>query len=216
MSHPPHRSCIDHLVVTAPSLSAGMDWVGQRLGLSMLPRLGGEHVRLGTHNALLSLGPQAYLEVIAIDPAAPAPQRPRWFGLDELGADAPPRLAHWVARCEDIGAAAAASPIAPGQIEAMQRGALEWLITIAADGRLACDGLMPSLIQWQTLPHPAASLPPRGALLQRLELRHPRAQALQGALEAIGMDGTLLRVEAAPTAGLRARIMTAQGERVLE
>jgi hypothetical protein len=39
---------------------------------------------MGTHNRLLKLGEGFYLELIAIDPQAPPPGRPRWFGLDRL------------------------------------------------------------------------------------------------------------------------------------
>ena len=37
---------------------------------------------MGTHNALIKLGPALYLEIIAIDPDGTAPPRPRWFELD--------------------------------------------------------------------------------------------------------------------------------------
>ena len=42
--------------------------------------------RWGTHNRVMAISsegiPDCYLEVIAIDPEAPEPGRPRWFGLD--------------------------------------------------------------------------------------------------------------------------------------
>ena len=72
-------AAIDHLVVAARTLSEGAAWLEERLGVSLSP--GGEHPLFGTHNRLLSLG-TGYLEVIAVNPDAPAPTRPRWFGLD--------------------------------------------------------------------------------------------------------------------------------------
>ncbi|TWC66682.1 VOC family protein [Herbaspirillum sp. SJZ099] len=215
MTASPLRSEPDHLVVTAASLEQGMAWVEQKLGLSMAPRIGGEHIRLGTHNALMSLGPGFYLEVIAIDPLAPAPSRPRWFGLDALAGDAAPRLAHWVARTGDIHAALQAMPLKPGIVEEMSRGALHWLITIAADGRLQCDGLLPSLIQWQSQPHPAAALPDLGCRLATLQAHHPQADALSASLHAIGLDDQRIALHAAQTATLTAAIMTPHGMRVL-
>jgi hypothetical protein len=42
---------------------------------------------MGTHNLLVNLAsaafPRAYLEILAIDPDAPAPRRIRWFDLDQ-------------------------------------------------------------------------------------------------------------------------------------
>src|SRR5690606_18671603 len=104
----PLRSLIDHLVVTAPDLDTGAAWVKSLLGVEPVP--GGGHAAMGTHNRLLKLGPSSYLEVIAVNPAAPAPTRPRWFALDELEPGEPPRLATWVVRTTDIEAAQAASP----------------------------------------------------------------------------------------------------------
>lgn len=206
----------DHLVVTAASLEQGMAWVEDRLGISMAPRIGGEHVRLGTHNALMSLGPGFYLEVIAINPEAPPPSRARWFALDALSAGAAPRLAHWVARTGDIHAALQASTIQPGIVEEMSRGKLHWLITIAADGALQCDGALPSLIQWQSEPHPAAALPELGCRLERLALEHPQAQRIGESLEAIGLRDHRIALRDAPAARLSAAIATPHGVRVLD
>ena len=80
--NPAPVSRIDHIAVTAPSLALGAAWLEQVLGVA--PQPGGEHPLMGTHNVLLRLGDDVYLEVIAADPRAAAPARPRWFGLDAL------------------------------------------------------------------------------------------------------------------------------------
>ena len=87
-------SAIDHLVVTAPTLASGIQYVEQSLGCKMQP--GGQHSRMGTHNAILKIGADCYLEVISIDPDAEPPQRKRWFELDTLLPETRPRLATWV------------------------------------------------------------------------------------------------------------------------
>src|SRR4029079_8217770 len=56
----------DHLVVAAATLTAGCDFIEERLGVR--PRPAGKHPAMGTHNALLRAGPRLFLEVIAIDP----------------------------------------------------------------------------------------------------------------------------------------------------
>jgi len=209
------RSYIDHIAITAPSLQAGVDYVQQTLGVS--PQIGGEHPRMGTHNCLLKLGEKLYLEVISINPQAPPPNRPRWFELDAADASHPVRLAAWIARTNDIDAAIIASPIPLGEIEAMSRGHLNWLITIAADGCLPLHGIAPTLIQWPADVHPAASLRESGCSLVRLEGFHPEAGKVAGVLEAIGFEGDF-HVSALPSAQqpyLVAHIQTPTGLRQL-
>jgi catechol 2,3-dioxygenase-like lactoylglutathione lyase family enzyme len=96
---------IDHIIVTAPTLEAGAAFVRRVLGVSM--QTGGQHPRMGTHNLLVRLGDELFLEVIAANPAAPAPGRPRWFALDALGADTAPALRAWVVRTAEIAATSA-------------------------------------------------------------------------------------------------------------
>lgn len=182
-------SAIDHLVVTAPNLAVGVDYVEQALSCKMQP--GGQHPRMGTHNSLLKLGDQCYLEVIAIDPNAAHPQRPRWFELDTLAANSAPRLAGWVMRTNDIQTVAQLSQLNVGPVEEMSRGTLEWQITIPVDGRFVCDGIAPSVIQWKGQIHPASSLPDSNVSLVRLEARHPQARTINDWLASAGFEGSL-------------------------
>lgn len=148
---------------------------------------------MGTHNRLLSLGDDFYLELIAIDPLALPPGRPRWFGLDEL-ATRPmdrPRFIHWVARSDDIVGDAGASTEALGDILAMERGDYRWRITVPADGHLPGDGLVPTLIEWDVPIHPAARLPDRGCGLMKLEGFHPQSARIKVALAAVGLASRL-------------------------
>ncbi len=137
---------IDHITIVAPSLAVGGEWVHTLLGVHS--QQGGEHPRMGTHNLLLALGEAVFLEVIAINPDAPAPKRPRWFGLDQLPSDSAPFLSCWVARTDHIHLTAAAAPEQLGVVQPMSRGALNWLITIPEDGSVPMGGAAPALIQW--------------------------------------------------------------------
>jgi hypothetical protein len=190
------RSHIDHIAITVPSLKIGVEYVRQTLGVS--PQVGGEHPRMGTHNCLLKLGERCYLEVIAINPNAPRPDRPRWFQLDEPDPSQPIRLATWIARTDDITAAVKASPIPLGEIEPMSRGQMNWLITLPADGSLPLHGIAPTLIQWPAGMHPAAKLPESGCALVRLEGFHPEAGKIVGMLDAIGFEGEFQVFELPP------------------
>ncbi|WP_229423547.1 VOC family protein [Massilia frigida] len=163
---PPYQ--LDHISVTACTLDQGAAWVHDVLGV--VAAAGGKHPAMGTHNLLLRLGDALFLEIIAIDPDAPAPGRPRWFALDTLASDAAPALSAWVARTGDITATAGAvDAIAPlGPVTPMSRGARNWLITIPADGGVPMDGAGPALIEWDAGPHPAAGMADMGLTLEKL------------------------------------------------
>jgi hypothetical protein len=172
---------------------------------------------MGTHNALLRLGSATYLEVLAIDPAAPKPDRPRWFQLDELSQDSIPRLAAWVLATSDIHAAFAASPFHEGTIERMTRGEYEWLISISPDGGLPCQGVAPTLIQWLNGGHPAGALQDSGYSLVRLEGFHPQAETITAWLGSIGFAGDFSVSPSQPpdSPRLTAVIRTPGGDRTL-
>ncbi|NJD08181.1 MAG: VOC family protein [Methylococcaceae bacterium] len=206
---------IDHLVITAPSLATGAAFIRRTLGVS--PQPGGQHLKMSTHNLLLRLGDTAYLEVIAPDPAAPAPKRPRWFALDGLATDVHPALATWVARTSDIASTAAASAEPLGSVETMSRGALEWLITIPPDGAMPLNGVCPALIQWRSPDHPPGRLPDQGLSLIRLDLYHPEPNRVIRLLQSIDIHGpiSVLPTASGGTPRLDALIATPRGLQVL-
>lgn len=209
------QTSIDHLVITATSLADGVEYVRRELGVML--EAGGEHPRMGTHNCLLKLGDEIFLEVIAVNPDAPRPSRPRWFQLDELPADIPPRLATWLARTNDIHAAIAASPVDAGVIEPMARGQLNWLISIDADGKLPMHGIAPSFIEWQAATHPAGKLQDLGCSLIRLEAFHAEAEQVNRMLACVGFQGAFsaTTVAAGEQPYLVAHIQTPAGPRQL-
>jgi len=182
---------LDHLVVACRTLAAGRAWCEATFGVA--PETGGRHPLMSTHNALLAVSSarfaRAYLELIAIDADAAAPAHPRWYDLDRAALQATigaPRLVHWVARCADIAAAAAALRAAgfdPGRIVAAERmaprGLLRWRITVPDDGGRPAAGAVPLLIEWGEV-HPADSLPARGVGVESLQIGGvSRALAMQ-------------------------------------
>ncbi len=199
---------IDHLVVVAETLEAGEAAIRASLGTGLDP--GGRHPQMGTQNALLSLG-DAYVEVIAIDPEAPPPGRPRWFGLDH--ASGPPRLAHWVARPDDLAAALREAPMGLGETLEMSRSDLSWRITVPPSGAPPLDGVVPALIAWEG-PPAAARLPDRGLRLKRLRLVHPRMGDIAAAWPRLA-ETPGLSLEVGPGPDLRAEIDTPEGTKTL-
>ncbi|MBK1635244.1 VOC family protein [Rhodovulum adriaticum] len=202
---------LDHLAVSAATLEDGVAMVEDRLGVRLAP--GGQHPAMGTHNRLMALAPGLYLEVIAIDPDAAPPGRPRWFDLDRFAG--PPRLTNWIARCDDLSAALADAPAGCGQPMSLARADLRWQMAVPADGRLPFDGLFPALMAWQGTLHPAALLPETGCRLVGLELYHPQAEALRAALQG-RLNDPLVAVHPGDRPELRALIDTPAGRRVLE
>ena len=201
----------DHLVVAALSLEQGCDWIEQQLGVR--PQPGGQHVAMGTHNALLGLGPRFFLEVIAVDPKGKTPQRPRWFDLDEPRMKAAlaegPQLVHWVARTNDIAAAVLRLP-SLGVITPMARGNLSWRITIPEDGHRPGRGLVPTVIEWPDLHHPADTLADSGRTLAAIAGEHPEPGAVRADIAALGLSD-FLKVTYAKSPRLAAMIRTPRG-----
>ncbi|MBS8229072.1 VOC family protein [Vannielia litorea] len=190
----------DHIAVLCGRLEDGVAYVEEALGVPL--EAGGQHEAFGTHNALLSLGGEEYLEVIAVDPEAPKPGRPRWFDLDRF--EGQPRIARWICRVDDIGAAVEARPGA-GVPMPLARGAYRWVMAVPEDGILPMNNMHPALIEWQG-PHPAPALPDRGVRLAELLVGHAEARELK----ALGLDDPRFRFMRGPTR-MAARFETPEG-----
>lgn len=158
---------LDHLIYAAETLVEGCDYIEALTGVR--PGPGGQHLAMGTHNALLSLGLETYLEVIAIDPSLPKPNRPRWFDLDNFSG--PPRLIHWACRVPDLAAVHPELPSEVGEIVSMSRGDLHWKITIPEDGSLPFGGAYPTHLEWPDGIGAAARLPDQGVRLEELKAK---------------------------------------------
>ena len=200
---------LDHLAVSAMTLEEGVAHVEAALGVALAP--GGQHPLMATHNRLLGLG-DVYLEVIAADPAAPPPARPRWFDLDRFSGT--PRLTNWIAACDDLEAELAQGPEGVGVPVALARGDLRWQMAVPATGRLPFDDAFPALIRWDGTLHPAGLLPDAGVRLLRLEIAHPQAADLRAALDGRLADPRVVIV-AGPEKAMQASFATPGGTRVL-
>ena len=175
---------IDHIVVGAASLEDGVKYVQNELGVA-IPK-GGEHPSMATHNHLMQLGNDTFLEVIAINPAGVAPQQPRWFGLDDpsiRASVAEPRLLTWVANTTDLDAMQSRSPINLGVITPLSRGELSWLFAVPDDGRLLASGLLPYVMQWKTDIHPSRNMADLQCRLKRIHVHHPYAAWYRSVME---------------------------------
>ena len=201
---------IDHLVYAAPDLQAAVADIAERFGVRA--RIGGRHPGRGTRNALLALGPQTYLEIIAPDPEQPASAVPHPFRLDSADCG---RLVKWALTCEDIDATVARARdhgYDPGDVVDGHRAepggtVLRWRMT---SGDLA-DGLAPFLISWGDTEHPARSAP-SGLTLEAFRIEHPDPPSLLPALTALGADA---EIKPAAAAALVAHLSGPNGSMVL-
>lgn len=189
-----------------PDLSKARQSFERATGVSAA--FGGRHAGMGTHNAIVPLGGETYVELIAPDPDAANPGAPRPFGLDDLDA---PRLVTWAVRSRAIEAdveLARANGFDPGIVLAMTREepdghVLRWRLTLRSEP--ACGGLIPFVIDWGNARHPTASVADgehRGELT-RFTGQHPDPAAVREDLTALGCA---LEVERASRPGLRAVI----------
>jgi len=220
---------LDHLVIAAPDLDTGVDYVAATLGIA--PTGGGTHARMGTHNRVLGMYGGIYLEVIAIDPDGTA-ERVRWFGLDsdlvQQRLRDGPFLLHWAARVErpaDLSRWQAQYPDRLAPPIPMSRGDLHWRLTVPDDGALpawrgeaasAGEGLFPTLIQWDVSNYPGQSLPRQDLALRRLHGSHPHAELLRQGLAWIGAEHLIAIEQSDGVPLLRAEIETPSGVKTLQ
>jgi hypothetical protein len=197
---------VDHLVYAVPVLEQGIADMEKLLGVRA--SFGGPHPGRGTHNALLSLGPTVYLEIIARDPNQTV--EPRLFGIGKLDRA---RLVSWAANgtaLEELQHTAANNGIAVGAVAAGARQRpdgvmLAWRYT--DPGVAGTDGVIPFFIDWGTSAHPARTAP-TGATLAELRAQHPSAALIQKQLQQLGLS---LPVDTGPSPALIAIIAGPRG-----
>lgn len=188
----PHHE-FDHLALGAADLSQGIAWFNDATGLTMPP--GGVHPLMGTHNCLTAAGNDAFLEIIAIDPAAERPRRTRWFAMDEEATAA--RVSQqlsptaWVLRTDDIEASleiVKAHGFDIGPAIELTRGDLSWKITVREDGQMPGGASVPVLIQWPDGPHPSRNMTDLGVRFDYIRLFNDVPERLKALLADLGCE----------------------------
>ncbi|MEI2776243.1 MAG: VOC family protein [Tetrasphaera sp.] len=125
---------IDHLVVAARDLDSGRAWLEDMLGVRLQP--GGEHAMFGTHNLLLSLGGEEYVELLAVNRAVPKPCAVYPLGLESPDVERQlrrsPYLLHWILRVTGLDGPEATE---------LSRGDNRWRTVLTAPGELPMGGV---------------------------------------------------------------------------
>jgi|SRR5579864_2111483 len=93
---------LDHILLGVSDLDDGIAWLEERSGIRAA--FGGVHPGRGTRNALLSLGPRRYLEIIAPDPAQTekASRGANVSMVNKLHKLKEPRLIGWAVHTDDL------------------------------------------------------------------------------------------------------------------
>ena len=176
---------IDHFMYAVPSLDEGMLWAKDTFGIEAA--YGGEHVGLGTRNALMSLG-STYLEIIAPDPAQP---QAGTFG-ERLAALSEGGLVTWCA--EDVLSVVASNLSDLGvntsgpnrtKRQTTDGNVMEW--ELLSPSTSPYGGCMPFFIDWLDCANPKDTNPIAGEF-QSMSISTPDAQNLKRILNAIGLD----------------------------
>lgn len=164
---------IDHIVVGAETLKSGGAAMESALGVAV--PAGSKHEAMSTHNRVMQIGGSAFFELIAVDPEAPDPGRPRWFSLDDPATRArlalAPRPLTWVVNTPDLDALVAASPVDLGEIVDFRRGDRTWRLTVPRNGGLLMGGVLPHFIEWSPGPHPSTAQQDLGVRLACVTVR---------------------------------------------
>ena len=181
-------SKVDHIVYATHDLNRGIEEIEKLLGVRATA--GGQHPGRGTRNALVALGPTAYLEIIAPDPEQPPPKEPRPFGIDKLKES---KLVAWFVKSrelERLRAGAVSKGVQLGEVKSGSRRRpdgvlLSWQFTDPST--MLADGIVPLFIDWGDSPHPALTSA-KGVTLVSLRGEHPDVRSVGEMLQHLGVD----------------------------
>jgi len=169
-----NEAAIDHVIVGIADLEEGIRQFAELTGVTA--EHGGQHPGRGTQNALLSLGPHTYLEIIA-PVAGPAPEMAFLSGLKEL------TPIGWAIGTTDLDGTkgrleAAGFKVSPPRVGSRVRPdgqRLEW----RAAGLEDIPGeLTPFLIEWGAQTAHPATTSPKGCTLESMEIHTPEIESL--------------------------------------
>lgn len=217
---------LDHLIVLARTLDEGTEYVADALAVD--PVDGAAHTTMGTHERLVGCWGGHFIRIVAPDPGSLGATRARWFGFDSPGVQwrlaAGPFLAHWVVRLprpRQLALWQSQYPARLAPLAHVRAGGCAWQAGVPRDGAFpawqgAGDGIVPSVVQYDTLARPADALPATGLQLTGLTGLHPRADVLAPHLAWLGVH-RLIALERSPREpSLAAHFDTRFGPRMLK
>ena len=179
---------VDHLVYAVPNLEKAMADLGKKLGVA--PVLGGQHRSQGTHNALIHLGKNSYLEIIAPDPNNDTFSGERWMGLDVI---TEPTITRWAVKSNDLSRDRAYLFTVDPNLAELKGGKrkkpdgtfLKWKATITLPEPTV--EILPFVIDWKGEDHPTRELP-QVCKLKKLRATAPMPYMVETAVSSLNID----------------------------
>ncbi len=179
---------LDHVMWGCDDLERGSHRFEALTGV--VPRYGGAHASGLTHNALVSISPQSYLEILA-PTGPPTAADDTWSRLARTAGE--PRILTYCLRssrplselaliAEELGAPKAQvldnGRVTPQGVRLKWR----WVAPVFAQFGLA----FPFFIDWLDSPHPASAQSPTPIRLEHFAVGHPQADELRQILTKLG------------------------------
>ncbi len=186
---------IDHVIFGVADLEQGIEQFGALCGVTPVP--GGKHEHTGTHNALLSTGSHAYLEVLAPQEGVELPRE-----LEPLRALANLTPVGWAVAVEDAELSMQRLREAGYNVSEPQEGSrrtpegslIRWrTFQLIAPGH----DIAPFFIEWDPASSHPSETAPEGCSLVSLELRTPDDEALRRLLSLLKLDSRVIRADVA-------------------
>jgi len=178
---------LDHLVYGVPDLEEGIDHLENLLGVRAV--FGGQHLGRGTHNAIITLSKDSYLEIIAPDPLQQPFGKLMWFEAHNISQA---RLLTYALKSNNIAEQLKQARQLGFRLGDVQGGSrdkpdgtrLSWQLTNPHE--LIEGGVVPFFVDWGDSVHPAESIASSCELLS-LEATHPQADHLNQKLSAMNV-----------------------------
>ena len=177
---------IDHVIVGVADLQSGMIEMERRTGVR--PVVGGVHPGRGTRNALMSLGDDTYLEILALDPTQAVDNKE----VSELRALKRPTPIGWAISADQeilLRSALAAANITasepmPGSRAKPDGSVLRWVTFGYSD----LDNLLaPFFIIWADRDSHPSQTSPGGCRLESVDIESPVAAAISSAVTPLNL-----------------------------
>ena len=200
---------LDHIVYSVHDLESAVEHFADSLGIT--PKFGGFHKTKGTKNALLDLGNETYLELLAVDEDNHGVSVPRWMGIDLISA---PRITRWAVKSNNLlldvvslkSVAPQLAEVEQGQRITGDNQLIKWQLTRPLPTPEV--ELLPFFIGWNTEEkHPTTFLD-KGCSLGAFYATHPEPVPMRAVLEKIGID---LELKPSNTIGIHATIEGPKG-----